>query len=442
MNNDDLIINYLTQHSNTQLCDDCLSDILKINPRQQVNQICNKLKKSKQFNFQREKLSHLCSYCNKEKNVNWIEPIQLISEFKEILLRYPQEKTLTLKDNHIAKKIRKLASFIQQAASISDLQYKLKGSPGNGNWAEIPWVALFDETITKTAEKGFYIVYLFQADMQGFYLSLNQGWTHYEKQYKHNDPHAKISQISQYLRNALTSSLQDFPDHSISLNSNGDLGKGYELGHICGKFYHIMQLPTQAELVNDLRNMLGVYRELKGTMGKMSVETFITAILSGELVGAQDEDSDLLDNVFQKSIASFPKTKTPEEPQNKPEQIVSKNGKSRWVRNPSISREALENANFKCELDDTHITFIAQATGNNFVEAHHLIAMKYQGEFENSLDVPGNIISLCPNCHSFLHYASQEDIKEAIALLYSKRKSQLKNFDIHIPESTLMGYYK
>ncbi|MFA6993448.1 MAG: hypothetical protein WC268_02525 [Patescibacteria group bacterium] len=35
---------FLESHKN-KYCDDCLSDILKIKPRQQINQICNKLKK-------------------------------------------------------------------------------------------------------------------------------------------------------------------------------------------------------------------------------------------------------------------------------------------------------------------------------------------------------------------------------------------------------------
>ena len=62
-------------------------------------------------------------------------------------------------------------------------KYKIQGSIGQGNPAEIPWICVFDLDITKSAQDGFYIVYLFTSDMSGVYLSLNQGWTQYEREY-------------------------------------------------------------------------------------------------------------------------------------------------------------------------------------------------------------------------------------------------------------------
>ncbi|MGB6970291.1 MAG: DUF3578 domain-containing protein, partial [Methyloceanibacter sp.] len=44
-------------------------------------------------------------------------------------------------------------------------------------WAHVPWVGLFDPAITDGAQHGFYIVYLFSADMKRVYLSMNQGTT-------------------------------------------------------------------------------------------------------------------------------------------------------------------------------------------------------------------------------------------------------------------------
>ena len=55
----------------------------------------------------------------------------------------------------------------------------LERSPfdSKGGWAEIPWVAVFDPVVTTSAMRGHYVVYLFSADMQRLYLSLNQGIT-------------------------------------------------------------------------------------------------------------------------------------------------------------------------------------------------------------------------------------------------------------------------
>ena len=49
-----------------------------------------------------------------------------------------------------------------------------------GNWAQLPWIAIFNPKITKSAQSGYYIVYLFREDMKGVYISLNQGVTEYK----------------------------------------------------------------------------------------------------------------------------------------------------------------------------------------------------------------------------------------------------------------------
>ena len=62
-------------------------------------------------------------------------------------------------------------------AVIPEERYPVEGSSGQGQWAEVPWAAVFDRLITNTARQGFYIVYLFRSDLSGVYLSLNQGVT-------------------------------------------------------------------------------------------------------------------------------------------------------------------------------------------------------------------------------------------------------------------------
>ena len=67
MRNEDLILELLESISPEKYCDDCLSNELEIKPRQQVNQICRKIKK-KNKNLDR-KLG-VCSSCKKLKIVN------------------------------------------------------------------------------------------------------------------------------------------------------------------------------------------------------------------------------------------------------------------------------------------------------------------------------------------------------------------------------------
>ena len=82
MSNRDKIMNYLRTKKEEKYCDDCLSSILKIYPRQQINQICRNL--SDRGYIRRKK--GLCSNCSKYKIVNFLEnPDNMISLSEEIL---------------------------------------------------------------------------------------------------------------------------------------------------------------------------------------------------------------------------------------------------------------------------------------------------------------------------------------------------------------------
>ena len=65
-------------------------------------------------------------------------------------------------------------------AVIPEKRYHIEGSAEQGKWVELPWVAVFDRSITNTARQGFYIVHLFRSDPSRAYLSLKKGVTRYE----------------------------------------------------------------------------------------------------------------------------------------------------------------------------------------------------------------------------------------------------------------------
>lgn len=359
--------------------------------------------------------------------------------FEYVLSNYLTEKEKIFRDNQLADYIRrKPPGVINKEAHIDNNIYKIEGSPGKGTWAEIPWIALFDRDITTTATKGYYIVYLFRSDMTGLYLSLNQGWTFYKKTFKQNNRKSKIKQVVSAFRIKLKSILSDFSLLEIDLKANGDLGKGYELGHICGKYYSADEISENNVLVNDLRNMLGVYRELKGILGEKSYEEIVKEILEYDYSLLNMDDIE--DKQYQNKIIVSKPTNTPEAPQEKPEQTIRSNIKT-FPRNPGIAKEALIKANYKCEIDPSHLTFIAKKTDQNYVEAHHLIPMSIQKDFTFKLDVPGNIISSCPNCHRKLHHACLEDKEEMLNILYVKRKKSLEKFGIDISLNELFKLY-
>lgn len=103
-----------------------------------------------------------------------------------------------------------------------------------------------------------------------------------------------------------------------------------------------------------------------------------------------------------------------------------------WNRSSIIKRQCIKAANYKCEIDNNHETFIAKSTGEQYMEGHHAIPMNRQDYFDVSLDVYANIVSLCPICHRLLHHA-ENHIKENVAnQIYYERSDRLAKSGIRL----------
>ncbi len=96
-----------------------------------------------------------------------------------------------------------------------------------------------------------------------------------------------------------------------------------------------------------------------------------------------------------------------------------------WKRNQIIIGQALEGANYSCEYDINHQTFIAKSTNKPYMEGHHLIPLKYQEDFDNSIDVYANIVCLCPVCHRLLHHGLTKERNYVAEELFDSRSSRL-----------------
>lgn len=114
----------------------------------------------------------------------------------------------------------------------------------------------------------------------------------------------------------------------------------------------------------------------------------------------------------------------------------------KWKRNHVTSKKAIVLAGFKCEYDNSHMFFKSSTSGENYVEAHHLIPMEFQKQFENSLDVEANIISLCALCHKKVHHSTMEEKKPILKKLFLERRNRLEKCEISIELLDLITMYK
>ena len=100
---------------------------------------------------------------------------------------------------------------------------------------------------------------------------------------------------------------------------------------------------------------------------------------------------------------------------------------------------AIYHADFKCEIDASHYTFLRRS-GKPYTEPHHLIPMSQQAQFSQSLDNVANIVSLCSNCHKEIHYG--RDANKLIHKLYGMRKDLLIKAGFDITEEELLLFYR
>ena len=136
------------------------------------------------------------------------------------------------------------------------------------------------------------------------------------------------------------------------------------------------------------------------------------------------------------------------------DKLVEKNRSklNRYPTNPSLKMTALIRARYSCEygniIGENHATFQSKNYPGEYMEGHHLIRMCDQenelfydeGKYV-SLDQIENIVSLCPICHSKIHFGKDGDVKKMLESLYLSRKDGLKEADLNISLTDLIELY-
>ena len=123
-----------------------------------------------------------------------------------------------------------------------------------------------------------------------------------------------------------------------------------------------------------------------------------------------------------------------------PESSAADKTSHRFPTDTRLAKTALMLAGFKCEHDPAHITFTSK-NDTPFMEAHHLVPMTAQVDFVVNLDRVENIISLCPNCHSAIHYGADSERKLLLTKLFNERREELESVGIDIDFNTLFSKY-
>ena len=287
-----------------------------------------------------------------------------------------------------------LARFIRKdgpdeiAHTLGDSGLISKGGCGvSGQWAYVPWIGLFDPAITDGAQHGFYIVYLFSADMKRVYLSVNQGTTEVQSELGSGEKTFDELRSRAAIMRERTSELRiRLNTKKIDLASDRFFPRGYEAGHAFGREYQIAALPSEDDLLRDLREALHLYRAL---------------ILRGGGTILSDEDA---------TEAGL--------------QDATLTEKRRYVahrkieRNPKAAKAAKQIHGFICQVCNFDFGAIYGDAAQGYIEAHHLVPLADIPEGESvKLDPKKDFAVLCANCHRTIHRKGAPKDIEALRCL-------------------------
>ncbi|MFJ7890013.1 MrcB family domain-containing protein [Lysinibacillus xylanilyticus] len=364
--------------------------------------------------------------------------------FKRVLDEYLDEKEKSFKGNDLGNFVRNdFVKILNETMSLDEGKYYVGGSVGQGAWATIPWISCFDRSVSKSATKGYYLVYLFKEDMSGFYLSLNQGYTYFREKYGAKEGRIKIQHTANLIRSKVAVSAEYNLTH-IDLGSDRDLAIGYEKGHIYGKYYDTSNLPSENELISDFIVLLESYQKIVTFMNGRSVKEFNDYLLLQDDLKFLEIDEEnyqaKANEIANGHIMSL--FEQEEEPRPPKDPVVDEGGRKRYPRSAKEAADALLRANYTCEFDAKHETFTGKATNHQYAEAHHFIGISHHKKFpEVDLDRAANIVCLCPTCHRKIHHGVDEVRLPMIETLYQKINERLEKVGIEVTLTQLKEFY-
>ena len=236
----------------------------------------------------------------------------------------------------------------------------------------MPWIAVFDPTVTTSATRGFYVVYLFASDMSAVYLSLIQGTTVVREEFK-SDTHDELRRLSELMRARLPEAKGRFSAEPIDLKGRTRLAQDYEPATALSVRYPLPDLPPEEQLVSDLQEMVRLYSRLIARGGRENFED-----LTGTEAAATEGDT------------------IEERRRYRQHRKIERAGNA-----AKLAKKAHGHVCQACGIDFGKIYGEA---GQNYIEAHHLLPLSELPEdIPVSLDPKKDFAVLCANCHRMIH---------------------------------------
>lgn len=205
----------------------------------------------------------------------------------------------------------------------------------------------------------------------------------------------------------------------------------------------------ELDSLEELNKLLKDVRELEKLMERDPKRMYSAAV--SNYIKYKSESADLTNTIEDKryefrveeTLASLSSHNKPEyNGAPRPRAKLIEGSTIRYARDAKVGAESIALSNYECQVDSVHKFFLSRRTNKNYVEAHHLIPIAYQGLFEYGIDEVENIACLCPVCHSCIHYGVNTERERVIEQLYKKFQPKLYTIGIEIKQNDLFDLYQ
>lgn len=205
--------------------------------------------------------------------------------FEYIMANYIKEDKKVDSSSMVYQRLCKVLPSEIREIIHNQKDYSVKGSMGQGNKADYPWVSILNKNITTSTQRGLYVVFLFKKNMEGFYLTINQGITNFDGLYK-KDKYTKAITVANYFKEQIDETT--FSKEPINIGGiRGDLGYGYECTTVLQKYYPKNEY-SEDMLKNDLLEIMSIYDFMAKHFATQSYDDVIKGVLA-------DEDDKIID---------------------------------------------------------------------------------------------------------------------------------------------------
>jgi 5-methylcytosine-specific restriction protein A len=302
----------------------------------------------------------------------------LINDLRTALIRigkeYPSAREQPLRGHALAEFIKKGLPVTIAPALLGFTGFRAEGSPGKGNWAKAPWLAVFDPLVTETAQRGYYPVYLFNGSLDAVYLSFNQGVRSLRLELGVASARKRLRGTAGILlaRARKLRTTATFSEGEIELGLSDGNYELYEQGHVLGRRYEVAALPPNPELLADLTEMLRLYSGVTQAGGDVEFESDH---------GSDDSEPTKLEEAKRFRLHR------------------------RYERNSKLAAEAKRIHGSTCQVCGFEYSARYPGIGDGFIEAHHRVPLSelLKGPGTPWLSARDDFAVLCANCHRMIH---------------------------------------